>query len=104
MSGPMWSVPCVAQKNSYPLQSFAPDVADEGDTPSTSPVEGSEPHPPAREAQCRVQVSMPTEGSAQVGMKGKWGRPAAQTPPRTHPRAQSQPAMGLSTPSSHPEP
>ncbi|XP_043294983.1 uncharacterized protein LOC122422604 isoform X3 [Cervus canadensis] len=36
-------------------KSFPPDVADEGDTPSTSSREGSEPHPPAREAQCRVQ-------------------------------------------------
>ncbi|XP_043294997.1 uncharacterized protein LOC122422607 isoform X3 [Cervus canadensis] len=36
-------------------RSFPPDVADEGDSPSTSPREGSEPHPPAREAQCRVQ-------------------------------------------------
>ncbi|XP_043295254.1 uncharacterized protein LOC122422697 [Cervus canadensis] len=40
-------------------KSFPPDVADEGDTPSTSPREGSEPHPPAREAQCRVQPRAP---------------------------------------------
>ncbi|XP_043745753.1 skin secretory protein xP2-like [Cervus elaphus] len=40
-------------------KSFPPDVADEGDTPSTSSREGSEPHPPAREAQCRVQPRAP---------------------------------------------
>ncbi|XP_043294990.1 proline-rich protein 2-like isoform X3 [Cervus canadensis] len=67
-------------------------------------MEESEHHPPAREAQCRVQESVPTEGSAQLGMKRKPGRPAAQRAPRTHPRAQSQPAMGLSTPGSDPEP
>ena len=44
------------------MQSFALDVADEGDTPSTSPMEGSEPHLPACEAQCKVQVSVPMEG------------------------------------------
>ncbi|XP_043746148.1 uncharacterized protein LOC122685434 isoform X2 [Cervus elaphus] len=67
-------------------------------------MEESQHHPPAQEAQCRVQESVPTEGSAQLGMKRKPGRPAAQTAPRTHPRAQSQPAMGLSTPGSDPEP
>ena len=61
-------------------------------------------HPPAREAQCRLQLSMPTEGSAQLGMKRKQARPAAQTPPRTHPRDQFQAAMELSTPGSDPEP
>ena len=40
------------------------------------------------------------EGSAQLGMKRKQGRPAAQT----HPRAQSQAATELSTPGSDPEP
>ena len=49
-------------------------------------------------------MSMPMEGSAQLGMKRKKGRPAPHTPPRTHPRAQSQAAMELSTPSSDPEP
>ena len=44
------------------MQSFPPDVAYEGDTLSTSSREGSEPHPPAREAQCKVQVSVPMEG------------------------------------------
>ncbi|CAN0156069.1 unnamed protein product [Rangifer tarandus platyrhynchus] len=75
-----------------------------GDTPSTLPWEESEHHPPAREAQCRLQESVPTEGSAQPGMKRKQGRPAAQTPPGTHLGVQSQPAMGLSTPGSDPEP
>ena len=78
-------------------------MAYEGDTPSTSSREGSEPHPPAREAQCKVQVSVPMEGSAQGGVKSKRGRPP-QKPPRTHPGAQSQAATGLSTPGSHPEP
>nr|XP_020767052.1 uncharacterized protein LOC110149055 [Odocoileus virginianus texanus] len=64
----------------------------------------SEPHPAAREAQCRLQVSVPTEGSAQGEMERKQGRPAAQTPPRTHPGAQSRAATGLSTPGSDPEP
>ena len=43
-------------------------------------------------------------GSAQLAMKRKWGRPTPHTPPRTHPRAQSQAAMELSTPGSDPEP
>ena len=60
--------------------------------------------PPAHEAQCSFQVSVPTEESAQLGMKRKQARPAAQTPPRTHPRDQSQAATGLGTPSSDPEP
>ncbi|XP_061251588.1 uncharacterized protein LOC133234712 [Bos javanicus] len=85
-------------------QSFPLDVANEGDTPCTSLREGLDHHPSAREAQCRLQVSMPMEGSAQLGMKRKHGRPAAQTPPRTHPRAQSQAATELSTPDSNPEP
>ncbi|XP_043294981.1 uncharacterized protein LOC122422604 isoform X1 [Cervus canadensis] len=84
-------------------KSFPPDVADEGDTPSTSSREGSEPHPPAREAQCRVQVSVPMEGSAQGGVKSKRGRPP-QKPPRTHRGAQSRAALRLSTPGSDPEP
>ncbi|XP_043294980.1 uncharacterized protein LOC122422603 isoform X2 [Cervus canadensis] len=84
-------------------KSFPPDVADEGDTPSTSSREGSEPHPPAREAQCRVQVSVPMEGSAQGGVKSKRGRPP-QKPPRTHRGAQSRAASRLSTPGSDPEP
>ena len=37
-------------------------------------------------------------------MKRKQARPAAQTPPRTHPRDQFQAAMELSTPGSDPEP
>ena len=49
-------------------------------------------------------MSVPTEESAQLGMKRKQARPAAQTPPRTHPRDQSQAATGLGTPSSDPEP
>ncbi|XDA79301.1 hypothetical protein R6Z07M_009290 [Ovis aries] len=89
---------------SRPTQSFPLDVADEGDTLSTSPREGSDQPTPALEAQCRVQVSMPTEGSAQLGMKRRQGRPAPQTPPRTQPGAQSQAAKGLSTPGSNPEP
>ena len=81
------------------------DVADEGGTPFTSPREGSDHHhPPAREAQCRLQVSVPMEGSAQLGMKRKQGRPFPHTPPRTHQGAQSQAAMELSTPGSDPEP
>ena len=44
------------------------------------------------------------EGSAQVGMKRKKGKPAPHTPPRTRPKAQSQAAMELSTPGSDPEP
>ena len=79
-------------------------MADEGDTLSTSPREGSDHPTPALEAQCRVQVSMPTEGSAQQGMKRRQRRPAPQTPPRTQPGAQSQAAKGLSTPGSNPEP
>ena len=79
-------------------------MANEGDTPCTSLREGLDHHPSAREAQCRLQVSMPMEGSAQLGMKRKQGRAAAQTPPRTHPRAQSQAATELSTPNSNPEP
>ncbi|XDA84084.1 hypothetical protein R6Z07M_013893 [Ovis aries] len=80
------------------------DVADEGDTPSTSLREGLDHHPRALETQCRLQVSMPMEGSAQLGMKRKQGRLVAQTPPRTHPGAQSQAATELSTSGSNPEP
>ena len=80
------------------------DVADEGDTPSTSLREGLDHHPRALETQCRLQVSIPMEGSAQLGMKRKHGKPAAQTPTKTHPRAQSQAAMELSTISSDLEP
>ena len=81
------------------------DVADEGDTPLTSPREGSDHHhPPAREAQGRLQVSVSMEASAQVGMERKRGRPAPQKPARTHGRAQSQAATELSTPGSDPEP
>ena len=78
-------------------------MAYERETPSTSLREGSEPQPPAREAQCRVQVSAPMEGSAQGGVTSKRGRPP-QKPPRKHPGAQSQAATGLSTPASDPEP
>ncbi|CAN0155229.1 unnamed protein product [Rangifer tarandus platyrhynchus] len=84
-------------------KSFPPDVASEGDTPSTSSRERAEPHPPAREAQCRVQVSVPMEGSAQGGVKSKRGTPP-QKPPRKHPGAQSRAATGFSTPGSDPEP
>ena len=81
------------------------DVADAGVTPFTSPREGSDHHrPPAHEAQCRLQVSVPVEASAQVGMERKRGRPAPQKPPRTHRRTQSQAATELSTPASDPEP
>ena len=46
------------------------DVADEGDTPLTSPREGSDHHhPPAREAQCRLQVSVPMEGNEEKAGK-----------------------------------
>ncbi|CAI9157899.1 unnamed protein product [Rangifer tarandus platyrhynchus] len=87
-----------------PGRSFPLDVAYEGDTPSTSLKEGSEPPPSAaHEAQCRVQVSVPMEGSAQGGVKSKRGRPP-QKPPRKHPREQSRAATGLSTPGSDPEP
>ena len=86
------------------MQNFPLDVADEGDTPSTSPRQGLDHHPPAHEPQCRLQVSVPTEGSAQLGMKRKQGRPVAQTPPRTHPGAQSQAPTELSTSGSNPEP
>ena len=79
-------------------------MADEGGTLFTSPREALDHHPTALEAQCRLQVSMPMEGSAQLGMKGKQGRPAPHTSPRTHPGAQSQAAMELSTPGSDPEP
>ncbi|XP_025122741.3 tyrosine-protein phosphatase non-receptor type 23-like isoform X1 [Bubalus bubalis] len=85
-------------------KNFPLDVADEGDTPSTSPRQGLDHHPPAHEPQCRLQVSVPTEGSAQLGMKRKQGRPVAQTPPRTHPGAQSQAPTELSTSGSNPEP
>ena len=37
-------------------------------------------------------------------MKRKQARPAAQTPPRTHPGDQSEAATGLGTPDSDPEP
>ncbi|MXQ98475.1 hypothetical protein E5288_WYG009470 [Bos mutus] len=47
---------------------------------------------------------MPMEGSVQLEMKRKRGRPAAQTPPRTHLGALSQAATELSTSSSDPEP
>ena len=86
------------------FQSFTLDVADEGDTLFTSSREGSDLHPPPCEAQCRLQVSMPMEGSVQLEMKRKRGRPAAQTPPRTHLGALSQAATELSTSSSDPEP
>ena len=86
------------------FQSFPVDVANEGGTLFTSSREASDHHTPASEAQCRLQVSMPMEGSAQLGMKRKQGRPFPHTPPRTHPRAQSQAAMELSTPGSDPEP
>ena len=79
-------------------------MAEEGGTPFTSLREALDHHPTAREAQCRLQVSMPMEGSAQLGMKRKKGRPAPHTPPRTQPKAQFQAAMELSTPSSDPEP
>ena len=79
-------------------------MADEGGTLFTSPREALDHHPTALEAQCRLQVSMPMEGSAQLGMKRKQGRPAPHTPLRTHPGAQSQAAMELSTPGSDPEP
>ena len=79
-------------------------MANEGGTLFTSSREASDHHPPAREAQCRLQVSVPMGGSAQLAMKRKWGRPTPHTPPRTHPRAQSQAAMELSTPGSDPEP
>ena len=46
------------------------DVADEGGTPFTSPREGSDHHhPPAREAQCRLQVSVPMEGNEEKAGK-----------------------------------
>ena len=79
-------------------------MTNEGGTPFTSPREALDHHPTAREAQSRLQVSMPMEGSAQVGMKRKKGKPAPHTPPRTRPKAQSQAAMELSTLSSDPEP
>ena len=49
---------------SLSLQSFPLDLANEQDTPYTSPREGSDHHPSTREAQCRLQVSVPMEGSA----------------------------------------
>ena len=52
-----------------------------GGTPSTSPRKGSDHHPSAREAQHRLQVSMPKE-SAQLGMKRKRGRPDSQDTPQ----------------------
>ena len=79
-------------------------MTNEGGTPFTSPREALDHHPTAREAQSRLQVSMPMEGSAQVGMKRKKGKPAPHTPLRTHPGAQSQAAMELSTHGSDPEP
>ena len=39
------------------FESFPLDVSEEGVTPFTSPREGSDHHLPAREAQCRFQVS-----------------------------------------------
>ena len=38
--------------------------ADEGEIRSTSLMEGTDHHPPVRETQCRLQVSVITEGSA----------------------------------------
>ena len=86
------------------FQSFPLDVADEGGTQFTSPREESDHHTPTHEAQCRLQVSMPMEGLAQLGKKRMQGRPAPQTPCRTQPGSQSQAATKLSTPSSDPEP
>ena len=79
-------------------------MADEGGTQFTSPREESDHHTPTHEAQCRLQVSMPMEGLAQLGKKRMQGRPAPQTPCRTQPGSQSQAATKLSTPSSDPEP
>ena len=86
------------------FQSFPLDVADEGGTQFTSPREESDHHTPTHEAQCRLQVSMPMEGLAQLGKKRMQGRPAPQTPARTQHEAQSQAAIELSTPGSDPEP
>ena len=86
------------------FQSFPVDVANERGNPFTSPREASDHHPPAHEAQCRLQVSLPIEGSDQLGMKKKGASSALHTPPRTHPGAQSQAAMELSTAGSDPEP
>ncbi|XP_043745755.1 apidaecins type 73-like [Cervus elaphus] len=61
-------------------QSFPPDVADEGDTPSTSSREGSEPHPPAREAQCRVQ----SQAASRLSTPGSDPEPRAPLPLRQH--------------------
>ena len=49
-------------------------------------------------------MSLPIEGSDQLGMKKKGASSALHTPPRTHPRAQSQAAMELSIPGSDPKP
>ena len=92
------------QADCQSFQSFPVNMAEEGATPFTSPREALDHHPTALEAQCRLQVSMPMEGSAQLGMKRKQGRPFPHTPPRTHQGAQSQAAMELSTPGSDPEP
>ena len=86
------------------FQSFPVDVANERGNPFTSPREASDHHPPAHEAQCRLQVSVPMGGSAQLAMKRKWGRPAPQISPGTHPGAYSQAAMDLSIPGSDPKP
>ena len=70
-SGPAQYTPRRAGWRSLSFQSFPLDVANEGNTSFTSLREGSDHHPSTHEAQCRLQVSVPMEGSAQLGMKRK---------------------------------
>ena len=58
-------------------------------------------HPPAHEAQCSFQVSVPTEGSAQLGMKRKQARPELHR--EESPRAGAGPGAkaGLTPPVFH---
>ena len=69
--------------------------------PSTSPREGLDHHPPACEAQCSFQVSVPTEESAQLGMKRKQARPELHR--KESPRAGAGPGAkaGLTPPVFH---
>ena len=65
------------------------------------PEGGVGPSPPAREIQCSFQVSVPTEGSAQLGMKRKQARPELHR--EESPRAGAGPGAkaGLTPPVFH---
>ena len=65
------------------------------------PEGGVGPPPPAHEAQCSFQVSVPTEESAQLGMKRKQARPELHR--KESPRAGAGPGAkaGLTPPVFH---